>query len=696
LFKFGQETAILQQTSAAKDASGRDSLSDHEAGMHETTPTSDTLSSQKVNILLVDDEPANLLAVEGILADLDANLVKASSGKEALRLVQEREFAVVLLDVQMQGLDGFETAKRMRSREKSRHTPIIFLTAFETERPVIEAAYTLGAVDFLVKPLLPVILKAKVTGFVELFQKTEQIKRQAEQLRRVERREFEQRLAEENVRLRESEQQFHTLADSIPQLAWMARPDGYIFWYSLRWYEYTGKTPEQTKGWGWQSVHDPAELPRVLANWKAALAKGEPWEDTFPLRRHDGQLRWHLSRASPLRDERDRIVRWFGTNTDITDRIEMERALKEANRHKDEFLAMLAHELRNPLAPLRNALVLLKMGGGDQHKVDQARSVMERQVGHMTRIVDDLLEVSRITQGKVTLHKERLDLGRLVRVVTQDEQPAFETAGLKLAVDVPELPLWVMGDATRLTEVLQNLTQNAIKFTDRGGQVSVRALIDQDRQEAVLMVRDTGIGIEPSVLPHLFQTFAQADHSLERSKGGLGLGLALVKGLVELHGGQVQAASAGPGQGAEFTIRLPLEPEPAALSQVPAAPFRKARHLRILVVEDNRDSADSLRMVLELYGYEVNVAYTGPEGIQAAEKWIPDVVLCDIGLPGLDGYAVVSKLRQNPATAKARMIAVTGYGTEEDRRRSEQAGFDQHLIKPVDPEALQQVLASLN
>jgi PAS domain S-box-containing protein len=664
--------------------------------MHETTPLNDTLPNQKVNILLVDDQPANLLALEGILGDLDANLVRAYTGEEALRYLQDGEFAVVLLDVQMHGLDGFETAKRMRSQEKSRHTPIIFLTAFEADRAVIAEAYALGAVDFLVKPLLPVILKAKVTGFLELFQKTEQIKHQAEQLRRVERREFEQRLAEDDVRLRESEQQFHTLADSIPQLAWMARPDGHIFWYNRRWYEYTGTTPKQMEGWGWQSVHDPAELPRVMTNWKAALTSGEPWEDIFPLRRQDGQMRWHLSRALPLRDEQNHIVRWFGTNTDITDRIEMERALKQANRHKDEFLAMLAHELRNPLAPLRNGLQLVKLAGGDPHRLEQARSVMERQVAHLTRIVDDLLEVSRITRGKVVLHKERLDLGRLIRFVAQDEQSAFEAAGLKLEVHPPELPVWVMGDATRLTQILQCLLENAIKFTNRGGQVFVRAWTDAEHGQAVLSVRDTGIGIDPDVLPHLFETFAQADHSLERTKGGLGLGLALVKGLAELHGGEVQAASAGPGQGAEFTIRLPLEPEPAALSQLSAAPSQEAKNLRILVVEDNRDSADSLRMLLELYGYEVNVAYTGPEGVEAAEQWTPDVVLCDIGLPGLDGYAVVSKLRQNPATANARMIAVTGYGTEADRRRSKTAGFDQHLIKPVDPEALQQVLAALN
>jgi CheY-like chemotaxis protein len=242
---------------------------------------------------------------------------------------------------------------------------------------------------------------------------------------------------------------------------------------------------------------------------------------------------------------------------------------------------------------------------------------------------------------------------------------------------------------------VENLLQNAVKFTDPGGRIAIWVRVDEDHGQALLSVRDTGIGIGSGVLPHLFEAFAQADRSLERSKGGLGLGLALVKGLVELHGGDIQAASEGLGRGAEFTIRLPLQPEPAAVTQMPVAPQRARQRLRILVVEDNRDSAESLRMLLELYGYEVAVAYSGPEGVQAAEQWQPDVVLCDIGLPGLDGYGVVSKLRRNPATARAHFIAVTGYGAEDDCRRSQEAGFDQHMVKPVDPEALQRLLTAI-
>jgi signal transduction histidine kinase len=370
---------------------------------------------------------------------------------------------------------------------------------------------------------------------------------------------------------------------------------------------------------------------------------------------------------------------------------EREEALREAHRRKDEFLAMLAHELRNPLAPLSNALHVLGQRGGADPAFRQGREMMERQVRHLARIVDDLLDVSRIMRGRVQLRPERLDLARLVRTAALDHRSIFQQAGLGLDVDVPELPVWVMGDPIRLAQVLSNLLHNAAKFTSSGGQVSIRLAV-AGGYKAEIAVRDTGIGVEPEMLPRLFETFAQADRSLDRSKGGLGLGLALVKGLVELHGGRVHAASAGPGCGAEFAIRLPVEPEPPALSEMPTAPTRTGKRLRILVVEDNRDAADSLRLLLELYGYEATVAYTGPDGVKVAEQSRPDVVLCDIGLPGLDGYGVARRLRQNPSTAKARLIAVTGYGGEEDKQRSREVGFEAHLVKPVDPAALQGVL----
>jgi CheY-like chemotaxis protein len=353
---------------------------------------------------------------------------------------------------------------------------------------------------------------------------------------------------------------------------------------------------------------------------------------------------------------------------------------------------MLAHELRNPLAPLRNAVSTFRLRGVADPTMRQELDMIDRQLRHLTRMVDDLLDVSRIMRGKIQLQAERLDLAQLVRTVAEDHRSLFQQAALILDVDVPKLPVWVMGDSTRLAQVLSNLLQNAAKFTEMGGQVGVRLTVDTHARHAEITVRDTGIGIEANMLPLLFETFAQADRSLDRSKGGLGLGLALVKELTKLHGGEVHAVSAGPGRGAEFTIRLPVQPEPAALAQMPAPPRRFEKRLRILVVEDNRDAADTLRFLLELYGCEVAVAYSGPDGVQAAERWQPDVVLCDIGLPELDGYGVASQLRHNPSTSKARLIALTGYGSDDDKRRSREVGFDAHLVKPVDPDVLQGVL----
>jgi CheY-like chemotaxis protein/two-component sensor histidine kinase len=314
--------------------------------------------------------------------------------------------------------------------------------------------------------------------------------------------------------------------------------------------------------------------------------------------------------------------------------------------------------------------------------------MMTRQIQHMARLIEDLLEVSRLTRGKVTLQRARLDLARLVRLEAQDRRDGLEAAGLAVRLEAPETPVWVQGDATRLAQILDNLLDNAAKFTPPGNEVSVRVEAQEGRREAVVVVCDTGVGIDAALLPRVFESFTQADRSPDRSKGGLGLGLALVKGLVELHGGRIEAASEGAGRGACFTIRMPLEDEPAALAERPTAPAEGKKPLRILVVEDNQDSAESLRTLLTLYGYEVTVAHTGPGGVAAALKTRPDVVLCDIGLPGMDGLAVAGALRKSPETAEARLIAVTGYGQEEDRRRALEAGFDEHLVKPVDPDQL--------
>jgi CheY-like chemotaxis protein len=377
-------------------------------------------------------------------------------------------------------------------------------------------------------------------------------------------------------------------------------------------------------------------------------------------------------------------------NRDVSRILEAQLA---ESRRKDEFLAMLAHELRNPLAPISNGLHVLRQPAADSESRERALDTMERQVKNLTRIVDDLLEVSRLTRGRIELRVERLDLGRLAREAVEDRRAACDRAGLAVEMRAPEVPAWVAGDPTRLTQVLDNLLDNAVKFTPPGGRVTVRVGREEPAGRAVLVVKDTGAGIDPELLPRLFDVFAQADRSLDRARGGLGLGLALVKGLVELHGGVVHAASAGCGQGAEFSVLLPACPEPAAVTRLPSAPPRARKRLRILVVEDNHDSAETLRMLLEMFGHDVTVAFSGPDGVKEAKRLHPEVVLCDIGLPGLDGYGVIDELRRDPETAGARVIAVTGYGAEEDLRRSQEAGFDMHLTKPLDPETLKEVFS---
>ena len=363
-------------------------------------------------------------------------------------------------------------------------------------------------------------------------------------------------------------------------------------------------------------------------------------------------------------------------------------------RHDDllGFLGVLGHELRNPLAPLGNALQVLKKSGGDAAVVERARSLMDRQFRLLTRLVEDLLDVPRLRKGKLQLKPARLDLAAVTRDVAEDRRAAFDAAGVALALDAPAEPLWTSGDAARVVQVLGNLIGNALKFTDRGGEVSVRLTRDAGRRAAVLSVRDTGIGIDAAVLPTVFEPFVQADRSVERSRSGLGLGLALVRGVVELHGGSVRVASDGAGKGAEFVVELPLIDLPAGgAAPAPAAAPTVGR--RVLVIEDNQDSAESLKEYLELLGHTVATAYTGTDGIARATADAPDVVVCDIGLPGMNGFAVCAELRAVPALARTLFVALSGHAAE-DVDGSANGVFDLHLLKPIDPQKLSEVIAS--
>ena len=493
--------------------------------------------------------------------------------------------------------------------------------------------------------------------------------------------------------LRDSEEKFRAIADNVSQLAWMTDATGYIEWFNRRWFDYTGTTLDQMRGWGWAAVHHPEHVERVLTLYRQSWQVGEVWEDSFPLRASDGSYRWFLSRAVPIRDASNNIIRWFGTNTDITDQRRAEESLRDALRRRDEFLAMLAHEMRNPLAAVRHGLELVKLAGEDRELVAQARSVMDRQLAHLVRMTDDLFDVSRITRGKLELRKEVVELATVIKAALDAVAPLVQSSGHDLAVNLPSIAMFIEGDMTRLVQVLVNLLTNACKFTPAGGRLVLT--VENLHERACIRVRDNGIGIAPDELKHVFEMFVQLDTSLERSQSGLGIGLTLVKQLVELHGGSVAVHSDGVGCGTEFMVTLPLRRAITTAEEVtPTHPRAIPVARRILVVDDNRDSADSLAMILKLSGHETHLAYDGLAALEAAQNVCPEVVLLDIGLPRVNGFDVCRQIRAQSWGKTLVMVALTGWGQDEDRRRVIEAGFDHHLVKPVNFDVLNRILAA--
>lgn len=492
--------------------------------------------------------------------------------------------------------------------------------------------------------------------------------------------------------LREQQQDFRMLAENMSQHAWTAQADGSGLWFNRRWEEYTGLGPAAIAVPGWQKlVHHPDHQQRVSLGFRRALEAGEPWEDIFPLRRADGAYRWFLSRALPIRDERGRIVRWFGTNTDIDDRLRLEQELKEANRRKDEFIATLAHELRNPLAPVQAGVELMKMTRSLPPQLLRTRDIMDRQLAHLVRLIDDLLDVSRITSGKLDLQTAVIPVKAILDSALEVSRLHIESARHELEVALPPQPLAVDGDLVRLAQVVTNLLNNAAKYTPDGGRI--RLAVEQDGHDVLLRVSDNGIGIEAAVLPNVFDLFSQAHGAREQRQGGIGVGLSIARQLVEMHGGSLTAQSAGLGHGSTFTVRLPLAAQPApAQPLAPSAAPAVAGCKRILILDDNEDAALTLATLLELGGHELRVAHTGQQAIDAARAFRPDIALLDIGLPDISGHDVARALRADPALAGIRLVALTGWGGPQDRLQSRDAGFDHHLTKPVTIGALQEVL----
>jgi signal transduction histidine kinase len=531
-------------------------------------------ADDKVNILLVDDQPGKLLAYRAMLDELGENLITASSGREALEHLLRTDVTIVLMDVSMPDLDGFELAGIIRDHPRYQKTAIIFVSAVHLTDMDRLKGYASGAVDYVSVPVVPELLRAKVRVFAELYRKT----RQWERLNR----ELESRVEERTAELAESTRR----------------------------------------------------------------------------------------------------------------QIELTQQLREADRRKDEFLAFLAHELRNPLAPIVNAAAILRLKVADDPELNWCREVIERQAGQLTRLVDDLLDVSRITRGNITLRPEEVDVATIVAAAVETCRPMIDARRHKLSVRLPEQPLVVSGDPARLTQVIANLLSNAAKYQDNEGRIEL--IVESVGQDAVVTVRDDGIGIAPEMLPLVFDLFSRVAGSGHRSDDGLGIGLALVKKLIEMHGGTIEAMSEGLTKGSQFVVRIPRlaglgKPDGSGSKGTMAASFG-GPPLRMLVVDDNRDAAESLAKLLRLGGHHVTVAHDGARALELAVVERPEFIFLDLGMPVMDGYDVCRQLREL-GLSDARIIAVSGYGQERDKSRSEAAGFDAHAVKPIGLDEILRLLA---
>ena len=537
--------------------------------------------SDKVNILLVDDQPARLLSYESILVDLGQNLISVRSGREALERLMCDEYAVVLLDVNMPDMDGFEIAKLIHEHPRFERIPIIFVTGVHVGELDRLRGYELGAVDYVSIPIVPAILRSKVQVLVELYCQRRELQR------------LNTSLTEANQRLAEAH--------------------------------------------------------------------------------------------SALQAEKTRELE------------ELNATLREANRHKDEFLAMLGHELRNPLASINNAVQLMRNPQLPASQVGWVRDMIERQVRYLIRLIDDLLDVARITSGKINLVREAVPLTAVVSGAVETVQPLLTKQGHELRVEVDREPLQIYGDPTRLIQIVGNILGNAVKYTRNNGRIEVKAGLVGERIE--IRVRDNGIGIEPTLIPKIFDLFAQGDRSDRSEDAGLGIGLALVKRLVDLHGGEIEARSDGANLGSEFVVRFPysvqMGTEPQICSEATGAQGLADTKRRVLIADDNRDALDSLTRLLELSGHEVHAAVDGLQALEAAARVRPDLMLLDIGMPGLNGYEVARRVRSFDWGRSAVLVALTGWGQDNDRRQSREAGFDSHWVKPLDSRKLAALLQSL-
>lgn len=495
--------------------------------------------------------------------------------------------------------------------------------------------------------------------------------------------------------LRASEARFRLMADAVPNIIWIADAEGRAEFFNRQWEEYTGLANAPAEpGESVAAVVHPDDIDRVIQRFEAARSTGSTYQAEHRIRSASGGYRWFLARAEPHRDElTGRVIRWFGASVDIHDRKLAEEALEGADRRKDVFLATLAHELRNPLAPIRTGLTVLEMAPSAD-VATRTRAVMARQLEHMVRLIDDLLDISRININKIELDRQRLDLRHILDTAIEGCRPAIDAGEHQLTVSYPATPIRLEADATRLAQIIGNLLGNAARYTPTGGRIEVS--VQMEGPVVAISVRDNGEGIAPESMPVLFELFSQVGKPPESSPGGLGIGLALVKRLVEMHGGTVTAQSPGLSRGSTFTVRLPAFLDAGLLcDETSDGVPEHGLSLRILVVDDNIDAADTLGDLLSLTGHQVGTVHLGLQAVEAARSFKPDAIFLDIGLPDIDGYQVAQQLRAEADTRDVTLIALTGWGADHDVERAMASGFDHHLTKPAGADEIAALLTSL-
>jgi PAS domain S-box-containing protein len=636
--------------------------------------TDEDREDDRPRVLVADDNSDMRQYIARLLSE-HYRVEAVQDGEAALAVARERPPDLILTDVMMPRLDGFGLLREVRADSRTRNVPVIILSARAGEESRVEGMEA-GADDYLSKPFSARELLARVMAHLQMARM--------------------RREASEALQL--SHARFEALFNATPIGIYLVDADMRIRHVNPKGLPIFGDIEGLVGSDFVEVMHvlwPPKVAEEIVARFRQTLETGEPYHNReFIEERHDRKLRefydWQIHRIS-LPDGQYGVVCYF---IDISEHILARRELAEADQRKNEFLATLAHELRNPLAPLRNSLQLMKLAQGETDTIEHARTLMERQLGQMVRLIDDLLDVARITSNKIELRTSRVELASIIHHSIDSCRPQIERARHNLHLAIPPEPIYLNADSVRLAQVFSNLLSNSCKYTDPGGDIWLT--VNRQGNEVRVSVKDSGLGIPPDQLGSIFEMFSQIDRTLERSQGGLGIGLALVKKLVHLHGGSIEAKSAGQGQGSEFEVRLPVlvDQSPTELPQPPAATTPTMAR-RILVVDDNRDSAASLSILLRITGNETNIAYDGLQALEVAEQFRPDVVLLDLGLPKLNGYDVARRIREQPWGNDIILVALTGWGQDEDRRKSKEAGFNGHLVKPVEHAALMSLLSEL-